>query len=164
MTSWWLGRSAAAKLHEVLGSLDPGCAVIVCVADGVARDCDELRSRVPAICHWYRSAKTGRIRCCWWRVRRCGESKLLQALRQTLIRAAARKSAPGHAGSLHDGHEAQHEQCADLHAGQCGIAAARAGPTFFAVAGADPNHSQHGHAHQRNHAAILIAGQRDARG
>ncbi len=46
--------------------------------------------------------------------------------------------------------------------GNAELASSRARPAFQAIPRADQDHSQHGPAHQRNHAAILIASQRDA--
>ena len=129
-----VGPVLEGKLPGILRSLEPASAVILCVpAD--SRDFGQLRSRYPRLVHiplredWAQTLLLV-----------AGESlRRAEALRLSKASGTAsgeeRKS--GYSGPLHDGHETQRQQRADLHAGQCRTVASGAWPTLFAIPRAD---------------------------
>ena len=68
-----VGPISSGKRLEVLRSLDPASAVIVC-ARRIPANWMNCAICIRAFC-WYRKEKTGRIRCCCWRANRCAVSK-----------------------------------------------------------------------------------------
>ena len=155
-----VGPLREGKLANVLSSLDPATAAILCVpAD--SREFGPLRAKYPRLVHIP-------LREDW------AQTLLLVAGESLRRRSPAagtpggtkrrQKREPRDARTLHAGNETQRKQRADFHAGERGTPAARTRAAFFAVAGADQDDSQHGIADQRGDAAILIAGYGDEGG
>ena len=140
-----VGPISSGKRHEVLHSLDPASAVIVCVATD-SRDLDDLRNLYP--------------RFLLVPQREDWSHTLLLLAGESLRRVEASNSAKQFereatrnqqlailGGYMTDMKHSMNNALTSM-LGQCGIASARARPAFLAVVGADSNHSQHGHAHQ----------------
>jgi len=148
-----IGPLKEGALAKTLRNLAHSTAIILC-ATAEAKELGLLRKRYPRLLHVP-------LREDWTQVVLlvAGES-----LRRTEGTARRAKLESGDLGPLHDGNEAQHEQRDDFAAGQCRAATPRARRTFRAISRADQDHSHHGTAYQRNHAAILIDCERNAGG
>ena len=125
----------------------------------------ELDNCVRAIRVWFTflCAKTGRKPCCWSRANRLRRTEAYAIPKQAERRAAKSEHHATLGRYMMDMKHSVNNALTSI-LGNAELLLLEPGQLSAQSLAADQDHSQHGSAHQRNHAAILIARERDAGG